>query len=33
MLVVLGITSIDGVEAVVKVMKTFPKCQTLQERA
>jgi hypothetical protein len=28
-----GITAIDGVEAVVKVVKTFPKCQTLQERA
>jgi hypothetical protein len=28
-----GITAIDGVEAVVKAMKTFPKCQTLHERA
>jgi hypothetical protein len=28
-----GITAIDGVVAVVNVMKTFPKCQTLQERA
>jgi hypothetical protein len=27
----LGIAAIGGVEAVVKVMKTFPKCQTLQE--
>ncbi len=24
---------IDGVEAVVKVMETFPKCQALQEQA
>jgi hypothetical protein len=28
-----GITAIGGVDAVVKVMKTFPKCQTLQEHA
>jgi hypothetical protein len=28
-----GITAVGGVEAVVKVMKTFPKCQVLQERA
>jgi hypothetical protein len=28
-----GIAMIGGVEAVVKVMKTFPKCQALQERA
>jgi hypothetical protein len=28
-----GITSVGGVEAVVKVMQTFPKCQALQERA
>jgi hypothetical protein len=28
-----GIAAIGGVEAVVKIMKTFPKCQTLQERA
>jgi hypothetical protein len=28
-----GITVIGGVEAVVKIMKTFPKCQNLQERA
>jgi hypothetical protein len=28
-----GISTIGGVEAVVKVMKTFPKCQALQERA
>jgi hypothetical protein len=28
-----GITAIGGVEAVVKVMKTFPKCQTLQTSA
>jgi uncharacterized pyridoxal phosphate-containing UPF0001 family protein len=27
-----GISAIGGVEAVVKVMQTFPKCQTLQER-
>jgi hypothetical protein len=27
------ITAIGGVEAAIKVMKTFPKCQTLQERA
>jgi hypothetical protein len=26
----LGITAIGGVEAAIKVMKTFPKCQTLQ---
>jgi hypothetical protein len=26
-----SITAVGGVEAVVKVMKTFPKCQTLQE--
>jgi hypothetical protein len=29
----IGITDIGGVEAVVKITKTFPKCQTLQERA
>jgi hypothetical protein len=28
-----GITAIGGVEALVKVMKTFPKCQALQECA
>jgi hypothetical protein len=28
-----GIAAIGGVEAVVKVMKTFPKCQLLQEHA
>jgi hypothetical protein len=28
-----GIAAIGGMEAVIKVMKTFPKCQTLQERA
>jgi hypothetical protein len=28
-----GITAIGGVKAVVKVMKTFPKCRTLQEAA
>jgi hypothetical protein len=28
-----GITVIGGVEAVVKLMKTFPKCQALQEGA
>jgi hypothetical protein len=28
-----GITVVGGVEAVVKIMKTFPKCQKLQERA
>jgi hypothetical protein len=28
-----GISAIGGVEAVVKVMKTFPKCQALQECA
>jgi hypothetical protein len=28
-----GITATGGVEAVVKVMKTFPKCQKLQDRA
>ena len=28
-----GIVAIGGVEAVVKVMKTFPKCQSLQEYA
>jgi hypothetical protein len=28
-----GIATIGGVEAVVKVMQTFPKCQSLQERA
>jgi hypothetical protein len=28
-----GITAIGGVEAVVKVMKTFPKCHTLQDNA
>jgi hypothetical protein len=28
-----GIANVGGVEAVVKVMKTFPKCQTLQEFA
>jgi hypothetical protein len=28
-----GIAAIGGVEAVVKVMKTFPRCQALQERA
>jgi hypothetical protein len=28
-----GIAAIGGVEAAVKVMKTFPKCQVLQERA
>jgi hypothetical protein len=26
-------TAIGGVEAVVKILKTFPKCKTLQERA
>jgi hypothetical protein len=30
---IIRITSSGGVEAVVKVMKNFPKCQTLQERA
>jgi hypothetical protein len=29
----IGIAAIGGVEAVVKVMKTFPKCQVLQRRA
>jgi hypothetical protein len=29
----IGIAALGGAEAVVKVMKTFPKCQTLQERA
>jgi hypothetical protein len=29
----IGIAAIGGVETVVKVMKTFPKCQTLQECA
>jgi hypothetical protein len=29
----IGMTDIGGVEAVVEVMKTFPKCQMLQERA
>jgi hypothetical protein len=29
----IGIATVGGVEAVVKVMKTFPKCQALQERA
>ncbi len=29
----IGIAAIGGVEAVVKVMKTFPKCQILQKRA
>jgi hypothetical protein len=28
-----GISSLGGVEAVLKVMKTFPKCQALQENA
>jgi hypothetical protein len=28
-----GIAAIGGMEAVIKVMQTFPKCQTLQERA
>jgi hypothetical protein len=28
-----GISTIGGVEAVIKVMKTFPKCQILQQRA
>jgi hypothetical protein len=28
-----GVSAIGGVEAVVKIMKTFPKCQMLQERA
>jgi hypothetical protein len=28
-----GITAVGGVEAVVEVMKTFPKCQALQESA
>jgi hypothetical protein len=28
-----GITAVGGVEVVVKVMKTFPKCQALQEMA
>jgi hypothetical protein len=28
-----GIANVGGVEAVVKVMKTFPKCYILQERA
>jgi hypothetical protein len=28
-----GITAVGGVEAVVKIMKTFPKCQPLQEHA
>jgi hypothetical protein len=28
-----GIAAIGGVDAVVKVMKTFPKCQKLQQRA
>jgi hypothetical protein len=30
---VVGITAIGGVEAVVKVMKTFPKCEALQKGA
>jgi hypothetical protein len=29
----IGIATVGGVEAVVKVMKNFPKCQTLQEYA
>jgi hypothetical protein len=29
---IVGIAAIGGVEAVVKVMKTFPKCQMLQKR-
>jgi hypothetical protein len=28
-----GITTVGGVEAAVKVMKTFPKCQALQQHA
>jgi hypothetical protein len=30
---IVGITAVGGVEAVVKAMKIFPKCQPLQERA
>jgi hypothetical protein len=30
---IVGIAAIGGVEVVVKVMKAFPKCQVLQERA
>jgi hypothetical protein len=29
----LGIAAIGGVESVVKIMKTFPKCESLHERA
>jgi hypothetical protein len=30
---IVGITALGGVEAVVKVMKSFPKCQALQDHA
>jgi hypothetical protein len=30
---IVGITAVGGVEAVVKIMKTFPKCQALQDGA